>query len=42
MDDALDRIQNIDPTILRYCEHDFMTLHDLLKHVAVTEQVGGY
>ena len=28
------RIQDLDRTILRYCEHDFMLLHDLLKHVA--------
>ena len=28
------RIQNLDRTILRFCEHDFRLLHDLLKHVA--------
>jgi DNA-binding PadR family transcriptional regulator len=28
------RIQNLDRTILRYCEHDFMLMHDLLSSVA--------
>ena len=28
------RIQDLDRTILRYCEHDVLPLHDLLKHVA--------
>jgi len=30
------RIQDLDRTILRYCEHDFMLMHDLLKHVPRT------
>ena len=28
------RIQDLDRTILRYCEHEFVLLRDLLKHVA--------
>ncbi len=28
------RLQDLDCTILRYGEHDFLPLHDLLKHVA--------
>jgi DNA-binding PadR family transcriptional regulator len=27
------RIQDLDRTILRYCEHDFMLMHDLLSYV---------
>ncbi len=28
------RIQQLDRTILHYCEYDFVLMHDLLKHVA--------
>jgi hypothetical protein len=28
------RIQDLDRTILHYCENDFVLMHDLLKHVA--------
>ncbi len=28
------RIQDLDRTILRFCEHDFMLMHDLLKNAA--------
>lgn len=28
------RIHDLDRTILRYCEHEFLLMHDLLKHVA--------
>src|SRR2546426_3160528 len=28
------RMQDLDRIILRYCEHDFVRVHDLLTHVA--------